>query len=57
MLYDAAHELQNKTVDRYNQERLYIQLTRIFLEEISAGKWGLDEKIPSEDELCKKYVP
>ncbi len=55
MLHDATHALQNKTVDRYNQEKLYIQLTRIFLEEISAGKWGLDEKIPSEDELCKKY--
>ncbi len=55
MLHDATHTLQNKTVDRYNQEKLYIQLTRIFLEEISTGKWGLDEKIPSEDELCRKY--
>ncbi|MBI5635132.1 MAG: GntR family transcriptional regulator [Nitrospirae bacterium] len=55
MLHDATPSLQNKTVDRYNQEKLYIQLTRIFLEEISTGKWGLDEKIPSEDELCKKY--
>ena len=55
MLHDATQSLQNKTVDRFNQEKLYIQLTRIFLEEISTGKWGLDEKIPSEDELCKKY--
>lgn len=55
MLHDATHTLQNKTVDRYNQEKLYIQLTRIFLEEIGTGNWRLDEKIPSEDELCKKY--
>ncbi len=55
MLHDATHALQNKTVDRYNQEKLYIQLTRIFLEEISSGKWGLDKKIPSEDELCRQY--
>jgi GntR family transcriptional regulator len=55
MLHDATYMLQNKTVDRYNQEKLYIQLTRIFLEEISTEKWGLGNRIPSEDELCKKY--
>ena len=47
--------MQNKTVDRFNQEKLYIQLTRIFLDEISSGRWALDRKIPSEDELCRKY--
>lgn len=55
MLHDETYVLQSKTVDRYNREKLYIQLTRIFLEEISTGKWRLEEKIPSEDELCKKY--
>ena len=47
--------LQNKTIDRFIQEKLYIQLTRIFLEEITSGKWRLKQRIPSEDELCKKY--
>lgn len=47
--------LQNKTIDRFNQEKLYIQLTRIFLSEIASGKWGLAQKIPSEDELCRRY--
>ena len=55
MLHDATYALHNKTVDRFNREKLYIQLMRIFLEEISTGKWRLEEKIPSEDELCKKY--
>ncbi len=55
MLHDETKPLQNKTVDRFNQEKLYIQLTRIFLQEINSGRWGLNEKIPSEDHLCKQY--
>jgi GntR family transcriptional regulator len=55
MLHNETPILQIKTVDRFNQEKLYIQLTRIFLEEINSGRWGLNKKIPSEDELCKKY--
>ena len=55
MLHDETFRLQNKTVDRFNQEKLYIQLTRIFVEEIHSGRWGLDQKIPSEDNLCKNY--
>lgn len=46
---------QNKTVDRFNQEKLYIQLMRIFLNEISSGSWQLDQQIPTEEELCKKF--
>jgi len=45
----------DKTVDRFNQEKLYIQLMRISLEEIHSGRWLLGQKIPSEEELCKKY--
>jgi GntR family transcriptional regulator len=55
MLQDATSQLQIKTVDRFNQEKLYIQLTRIFLEEINSGRWAINKKIPSEDDLCKKY--
>jgi GntR family transcriptional regulator len=55
MFHDVTHTLQNKTVDRYNQEKLYIQLTRIFLGEISSGSWDINQKIPSENELCNKY--
>ena len=55
MLHDATHALQNKTVDRFNQEKLYIQLTRILLEQISSGSWKLNDRIPSEDELSKTY--
>jgi GntR family transcriptional regulator len=47
--------LQNKTIDRFNQEKLYIQLTRLFLEEITSGRWLIKQRIPSEDELCRKY--
>jgi len=46
---------RSKTVDRFNQEKLYIQLTRILLEEIRSGKWKLNDKIPSEDELSRTY--
>jgi len=48
-------ETGNETVDRVNQEKLYIQLTRIFTEEICSGKWQLKHQIPTEEELCKKY--
>jgi GntR family transcriptional regulator len=47
--------LHNKTIDRYSREKLYIQLTRIFLTEITSGGWQLTRRIPSEDELCRRY--
>ena len=46
---------QNKEIDRFNQEKLYIQLTRIFLNEINSGKWRLDKQIPTEEDLCRQY--
>jgi len=55
MMHSESVSLHNKTIDRFNQEKLYIQLTRIFLEEIKSGKWQLNQRIPSEEELCKKY--
>ena len=55
MMHSETVSLQNKTIDRFNQEKLYIQLTRIFLEEIKSGKWQLNQRISSEEELCKKY--
>ncbi|HAK89000.1 MAG TPA: hypothetical protein DHV16_07835 [Nitrospiraceae bacterium] len=45
----------NKTIDRFNQEKLYIQLTRIFFNEIHSGKWQLEQQIPTEEDLCKQY--
>lgn len=47
--------LQNKTIDRFGQEKLYIQLTKIFLDEITSGRWQLEQQIPTEEDLCKKY--
>ena len=55
MLHNEKILLHIKTVDRYNQEKLYIQLTRIFIDEIRSGRWGLDQQIPSESDLCNQY--
>jgi GntR family transcriptional regulator len=55
MLHNETRLIQIKTIDRFNQEKLYIQLTRIFIEEISSGNWKLNDRIPSEDELCKEH--
>ncbi len=55
MMHDEIAALQNKTVDRFDQEKLYIQLTRIFLDEITSGKWKVNQRIPSEEELCRQH--
>lgn len=47
--------LHNKIIDRFNREKLYIQLTRILLEEINSGRWQPGRKIPTEEELCREY--
>lgn len=54
-MHSETAALQINTVDRFNQEKLYIQLTRIFLDEIHANRWKLNDRIPSEEELCKHY--
>lgn len=55
MMQNEIPPLHNKTIDRFNQEKLYIQLTRIFLEEITSGIWEKGCQIPTEEELCKLY--
>jgi len=55
MINSETSMSHSKTVDRFNQEKLYIQLTRILLEEIRSGNWKLNDRIPSEDELSKTY--
>ncbi|MCC6347606.1 MAG: GntR family transcriptional regulator [Nitrospirales bacterium] len=47
--------MHNKTVDRFDQEKLYLQLTRILREEIHAGGWEKGCRIPTEEELCRTY--
>ncbi|MBI4653827.1 MAG: GntR family transcriptional regulator [Nitrospirae bacterium] len=54
-MHNEATSLQDKTIDRFTQEKLYIQLMRIFLEEITSGIWQLGQQIPTEEELCKKF--
>ncbi len=55
MMQDETDALQNKTVDRFNREKLYIQLTRIFLDEATSGRWKPNQKIPTEEDLCRRY--
>jgi GntR family transcriptional regulator len=55
MMQNEIPPLQNKTIDRFDQEKLYIQLTRIFLEEITLGRWKVNQRIPSEEELCRQH--
>lgn len=42
-------------VDRKNQEKLYIQVMRILVDEIGGGTWGIGDRIPSENELGVRY--
>lgn len=55
MIQKETATLHNRTIDRFNQEKLYIQLTRILLEEINSGRWQPGHRIPTEEELCRKY--
>lgn len=41
--------------DRSDREKLYMQLTDIFLEKIRSGEWGADHQIPTEEELCRGF--
>jgi len=42
-------------VDRKNQEKLYIQIMRLLVDEIGKGTWGIGDRIPSEDELAVRF--
>ncbi len=56
MIQNETGPLQNKTIDRFSGETLYIQLTRILLDEINSGKWQPGQQIPTEEALCKEYT-
>ncbi len=43
-------------VDRKNQEKLYIQVMRMLVDEIGKETWKVGERIPSEDELSARYA-
>jgi len=55
MIHNETPQLHNRTVDRFNQEKLYLQLTRIFLNQINSRHWQIDCQIPTEEELCREY--
>lgn len=55
MIQNETAPLHNKTVDRLNQEKLYLQLTRILLNQIRSGQWENGCQIPIEEELCLEY--
>ena len=42
-------------VDRKNQEKLYIQVMRLVVDEIASSTWGIGDRIPSEDELAARF--
>ena len=42
-------------VDRKNQEKLYIQIMRLLVDEIGRGTWSIGDRIPSEDELAVRF--
>jgi len=39
--------------DRLDKEKLYIQLTNIFIAKIRSGEWRPGRQIPTEEDLCK----
>ena len=45
----------DRKVDRLSQEKLYLQLSKIFREKIYSKEWPLGMRIPSGDELCNMF--
>lgn len=56
MMQNETERLQNRTVDRFSQEKLYLQLTRILLRQITSGQWADGRQIPTEEALCQQYA-
>lgn len=44
-----------RKIDRLSQDKLYIQLIRIFQDKIQMKEWPVGMRIPSEDELCNIF--
>lgn len=44
-----------RKIDRLSQDKLYIQLTRIFQDKIQLKDWPVGMRIPSEDDLCSMF--
>lgn len=42
-------------IDRFDNEKLYIQLTDILLSKIHSGEWQTGSQIPTEEDLCKNF--
>jgi GntR family transcriptional regulator len=55
MMQKETGPLHNQTIDRFTREKLYIQLTRILLEEINSRRWQSGHRIPTEEDLCREY--
>ncbi len=41
--------------DRYDRDKLYIQLTDILLSKIHSGEWRTGHQIPTEEVLCRSF--
>lgn len=50
-----AFERSGWSIDRTSQEKLYIQIMRILVDEIGRGTWKIGDRIPSEGELGIRY--
>jgi GntR family transcriptional regulator len=55
MMHNETLSFHNKTIDRFSREKLYIQLARIFLDNVLTERWKLSQKIPTEQQLCSLY--
>src|SRR5512139_2154330 len=47
--------LNNKTVDRESQQKLYVQMYSIIKDKIEQREWPAGSQISTEDELCAIY--
>lgn len=52
----TAITVNSMPVDRKNQEKLYIQVMRLVVDEIARGAWRVGDRIPSELELSGRYA-
>ncbi|MDP2974956.1 MAG: GntR family transcriptional regulator, partial [Anaerolineales bacterium] len=55
MVVDSLSGISSKDIDKEVPIPYHYQLRELLKGEITAGRWGVGERLPSERELCERF--